>query len=200
MNNTTNDESFDEDYESKSEGRDSNPDAITGEPGSHPVGTGVGATAGGVAGAAIGSFAGPIGTLIGTAVGAIAGGYTGKGIAESIDPSEEDAFWRENHSNQAHASEGSSYDEFAPAYRVGYTGYQQDKTFDAAEEDLRMQYEGGPQMTNEEKALGMTGDASISDPASHGSFRGIPWEQGGREAARAAYHRVHERQAHSNQD
>ena len=75
----------------------SNLDPITGEPGAHPVGTGVGAAAGGMAaGAAAGTVAGPVGTVIGAAVGAVVGGLAGKGVAESVDPTEHDAYWREN--------------------------------------------------------------------------------------------------------
>lgn len=72
----------------------SHPDPITGEPGAHPLGTGLGAAAGGMAaGAAVGTVAGPVGTVIGAAVGAVVGGLAGKGIAEAIDPSAEDAYW-----------------------------------------------------------------------------------------------------------
>ena len=72
-----------------------NRDPITGAPGAHPVGTGIGAIAGGAAvGAAIGTVAGPLGTGIGMAAGAIAGGLAGNGIAEKIDPTAEDAYWR----------------------------------------------------------------------------------------------------------
>src|SRR4051812_49056202 len=80
---------------------DTNPDPITGEPGSHPVGTGVGAAAvGAAAGAAGGAMAGPVGAVAGAVVGAVAGGLGGKSIAESIDPTAEDAYWRENYSSR----------------------------------------------------------------------------------------------------
>jgi hypothetical protein len=122
-----------------------NPDPITGAPGSHPVGTGLGAAAGGAAaGAAAGTIAGPVGTLAGAAVGAIVGGLAGKAIAEKIDPTREDAYWRENHVRQTWA-ENRPYDEFAPAYRVGYEGYGQygasGKTFAESEDELRRNYE-----------------------------------------------------------
>lgn len=121
-----------------------NPDPITGAPGSHPVGTGVGAAAGGMAaGAAAGSVVGPVGTVAGAAVGAVVGGLVGKGIAEKIDPTREDAYWRENHARQGWAN-GRSYDEFRPAYRVGYEGYARYGgvgTFDDREEELRQEYE-----------------------------------------------------------
>jgi len=72
-------------------------DPISGAPGAHPVGTGLGAAAGGAAtGAAVGAVAGPVGALIGVTVGAVVGGLAGKGIAETIDPSAEAAYWREH--------------------------------------------------------------------------------------------------------
>lgn len=122
-----------------------NPDPITGAPGSHPVGTGLGAAAGGAAtGAAVGTFAGPVGTLVGAGVGAVVGGLVGKGIAEKIDPTREDAYWRDNHSQQPFAHD-RPYDKFAPAYRVGYEGYGEygatGRTFEESEEDLRRKYE-----------------------------------------------------------
>lgn len=122
-----------------------NPDPITGAPGSHPVGTGIGAAAGGAAaGAAVGTVAGPVGTIAGAAVGAVIGGLAGKGIAEKIDPTREDAYWRENHARQSYAR-GRVYDAYAPAYRVGYEGYGKygaaGKTFEESETDLRLAYE-----------------------------------------------------------
>ena len=127
------------------------PDPITGAPGAHPVGTGVGAAAGGATGAAIGAIGGPIGLAIGAVIGAVAGGLAGKGVAEAIDPTAEEAFWRENHAVQPYA-EKSAYEEFAPAYRAGYSGYREGKTFDEREADLRMEYEGGPQRPAVESA------------------------------------------------
>lgn len=125
-----------------------NPDPITGAPGSHPVGTGVGAALGGMAaGAAAGTVAGPVGTIAGAAVGAIIGGLAGKGVAESVDPTREDAYWRENHGRQPYAK-NRSYDDFAPAYRVGYDGYGQygasGKTFEESEDNIRRNYEERP--------------------------------------------------------
>src|ERR1035437_9999177 len=100
----------------------SNPDPITKAPGSHPVGTGIGAVAGGAAaGAAVGTVAGPVGTIAGAAVGAVVGGLAGKGVAEMVNPTIEDAYWRENHSRQAYAK-GRLYDDYGPAYRIGYEG------------------------------------------------------------------------------
>ncbi len=100
-----------------------NADPITGEPGAHPVGTGVGAAGGAAAGAAIGSVAGPLGTLVGGAIGAIVGGLAGHNAGESINPTHEEAYWREAHSHQPYFSDstGHSYDQdYNSAYRPGY--------------------------------------------------------------------------------
>src|SRR5262245_36683364 len=77
---------------------DPNPDPITGEHGAHPVGVGVGAAATGAAtGALGGAMAGPVGAVVGAVGGAIAGAMAGKGVAEAIDPTIEDDYWRANY-------------------------------------------------------------------------------------------------------
>ena len=125
------------------ENRDTNPDPITGAPGAHPVGTGLGAAGGGAAGAAIGAVGGPPGMLIGATVGAIVGGLAGKGVAEVIDPTAEDAYWRENYRNETYAKRDLSYDEYEPAYRTGFTGFDKNrgKKWDDVETDLQRDYE-----------------------------------------------------------
>lgn len=124
---------------------DMNRDPITGAPGSHPLGTGVGATGGVLAGAAIGSIFGPLGTLIGGAVGAIGGGAAGHAVAERVDPTAENEYWRSNHTTRPYYS--SSYDyntDYAPAYAYGsdartrYVGRQWD---DSLDNDLRQGWE-----------------------------------------------------------
>jgi hypothetical protein len=118
--------------------RDANRDPITGAPGSHPVGTGIGAAAGGAAaGAAVGTVAGPVGTLAGAAVGAVLGGWAGKAVAESVDPTAEDAYWRENYGTRPYAANGR-YEDYGPAYRYGVNAYRSfpDKSFDELEPEL----------------------------------------------------------------
>ena len=132
-------------------GRDSNPDPITGAPGSHPVGTGVGAAAGGAAGvgaamaagAVAGSAVGPVGTAVGAAIGAVAGGLAGKAVAEGVDPTAEDAYWRENYKTRPYVEKNRDYTAYAPAYRLGYEsrGTSKYKTFDEAEPELRTRWE-----------------------------------------------------------
>src|SRR4051794_28124040 len=102
-------------------GGDANRDPISGEPGAHPVGTGLGAAAGGAAaGAAGGAMAGPVGAAVGAVVGAVAGGLAGKEVAESIDPTVEDAYWRENYASRPYYDQGMTYDDYGPAYRYGW--------------------------------------------------------------------------------
>ena len=118
---------------------DANRDPITGAPGSHPVGTAVGAVAGAAAaGAAAGTVAGPVGTVVGAAVGAVVGGLAGKGIAESIDPTAEDAYWRDNYTSRPYVAPGSSYDDYGPAYSYGVNSYSKyaGRKFDEVESDL----------------------------------------------------------------
>ena len=117
---------------------DRNPDPITDEPGAHPVGVGVGATGGGVAGAAIGSVAGPIGTAVGAAIGAVAGGLAGKAVAEQIDPTVEDAYWRENYQSRPYVDQDAEYDTYRPAYRYGWesSGRYADRPFEEVEPNL----------------------------------------------------------------
>ncbi|HYC36197.1 MAG TPA: glycine zipper domain-containing protein [Usitatibacter sp.] len=120
-----------------------NRDPLSGKPGAHPVGTGIGAAAGGAAGAAAGTaVGGPAGTVVGAAIGAIAGGLAGKGVAELVDPTEEDAYWRENHGKQPYYSQGRDYDAWAPAYRAGYEGRARydGRSFDEVEDDLAADY------------------------------------------------------------
>lgn len=99
-----------------------NLDPITGELGAHPVGTGIGAAGGAAAGAALGMVGGPVGVAIGGVVGAVAGGLAGKGAAEVVNPTLEEAYWRENYTREPYYRDGFAFDEYAPAYRLGFNG------------------------------------------------------------------------------
>lgn len=123
---------------------DANRDPISGTPGAHPVGTGVGAVLGGAAaGAATGTVAGPLGTVLGAAVGAVLGGYAGKRVAESIDPTVEDAYWRDNHSRRPYFDSGATYDDYGPAYGYGVAEFARypDRSFDEVEPELGRNWE-----------------------------------------------------------
>ena len=125
------------------DGDPANRDPITGAPGAHPVGTGVGAAAGGATGAAIGAVGGPVGAAVGLVAGSVIGGLAGKAAGESVNPTVEDAYWRETHVTQPYGK-ARPYDDYAGAYRTGYEGYSKygsTKTFEQCEAELRANYE-----------------------------------------------------------
>jgi uncharacterized protein (TIGR02284 family) len=124
------------------EERDMNRDPITDEPGAHPVGTGIGATGGAITGAAVGAVGGPVGVVVGGVVGAVVGGLAGKAAGEAVNPTAEEAYWRDNYSKEPYYEQGRSFDDYSPAYRLGLTGrtrYQED--WDAAEPKLASEWE-----------------------------------------------------------
>jgi hypothetical protein len=147
-------------------------DPLSGAPGAHPMAVGAGALLGGVAGAVMGgTIAGPMGSIAGASMvgGALAGGLLGKAVGEVIDPTVEDAYWRERHPLEAYGA-GTAYEDYEPAYRAGYEGFAR---------------HGGEQFADVE--------ADISrDYASHRA--GLPWEKA-RPAAEAAWSRVRDRTA-----
>lgn len=107
------------------EDRDLNRDPITDEPGAHPIGTGIGAAGGAVAGAAAGTIGGPVGAAVGGVIGAVVGGLAGKAAGEALNPTAEEAFWRDNYSKEPYYEQGRSFDDYGPAYRLGLTGRMQ---------------------------------------------------------------------------
>ena len=146
--------------------RDLNRDPITDEPGAHPVGTGVGAAGGAVAGAAAGTVAGPVGTMVGGVIGAVVGGLAGKAAAEAINPTAEEAHWRENYTREPYYEQGRSFDDYGPAYMHGVRGrMQHESDWDSAEPRLASEWS----------------NARASS--------GLNWEQA-RPATRAAWDRV----------
>lgn len=149
---------------------DHNEDPISGEHGAHPVGTGAGAVAGGAAaGAAAGAVGGPIGAAVGVVVGGIAGGLAGSAIGEKIDPTVEYGHWKGEYANSPYYDKDVPYETYAPAYQHGWEGRAryEDKTFEAAEPDLRREWEE----TDYHSALG--------------------WDKA-RHATRDAWHRIEE--------
>lgn len=135
----------------KSTNPDLNPDPITHAPGAHVLGTSVGAAVGGAAGVAgaiatgavIGSAAGPIGTAAGAAVGAVVGGLAGKAVAEDVNPTVEDEYWREAYATRPYAH-NKSYTEYGPAYRYGWESYSRHKgkRFEEVENELARSWQG----------------------------------------------------------
>jgi uncharacterized protein (TIGR02284 family) len=146
--------------------RDMNRDPITDEPGAHPVGTGVGATGGALAGAAAGTIAGPVGTMVGGVIGAVVGGLAGKAAAEAVNPTAEEAHWRDNYTREPYYEKGRTFDDYRPAYLHGMNGrMQHDTDWEAAEPRLASEWEN------------------------QRAGSGLDWEQA-RPASRAAWNRV----------
>ncbi len=124
---------------------DMNRDPITKTPGAHPVGVGVGGVGGAAAGAGIGALFGPIGMLVGGAIGTLAGASAGKGVAESMDPTGETDYWRNEYSNRPYVDKQYNYDsDYAPAYQYGNqvrSQYADRKWDDSLEQDIRSGWE-----------------------------------------------------------
>lgn len=123
---------------------DLNRDPITGAPGSHPVGTTMGGLGGAAAGAvAGGAIGGPVGAAVGGVVGAVAGAAAGHGIAEGVNPTVEDAYWREHYSTRGYAKPGQPYNTYQPAYRYGWEARQRypKRSFEDVENDLERGWE-----------------------------------------------------------
>jgi uncharacterized protein (TIGR02284 family) len=121
----------------QAEERDLNLDPITDAPGAHPIGTGIGATSGGVAGAAIGAIGGPVGAAVGLVAGAVVGGLAGKSAAEGVNPTAEEAYWRDAYSGEPYYETGRTFDDYAPAYSYGWSAWGvYPGTFDQVESDL----------------------------------------------------------------
>jgi uncharacterized protein (TIGR02284 family) len=147
---------------------DLNLDPISKEPGSHPVGTGLGAAAGGAAaGAAAGLVGGPVGAVAGAVIGAVAGGLGGKAAAEAVNPTAEEAHWRENYQREPYYQSGRSFDDYGPAYRLGVNGYNEsDGNFDESESRLETNWESS------------RGGSSLSWPEASAASRAA-WDRAG---------------------
>jgi phage tail tape-measure protein len=133
---------------------DANRDPLTGEPGSHPIGAGVGAAGGAATGAAIGAaVGGPVGAAVGGIAGAVAGGAAGHAVAEGLDPTVEDAYWRKTYSTRSYYRPGRTYEEYEPAYRYGWENASRaeysNRQFDEVESDLERGWETAKGKTRE---------------------------------------------------
>ena len=55
----------------------------------------------------------------------------------------EENHWREHHHKQPFVKPGRTYEDYAPAYRVGYEGFHKnpDKKFEEIEADLATEYQ-----------------------------------------------------------
>ena len=76
-------------------------------------------------------------------MGAAAGGLAGKGIAEAINPTAEEAYWRKTFSNRPYVKGDSQFDNYGSAYRHGADSYGRSKgrSFDDVEPELKRDWE-----------------------------------------------------------
>jgi len=102
-----------------------------------------GVAGGALAGAAVGGLTGPAGAAIGAAVGAVAGALGGKAIADMINPAAERDYWKKNYSSRPYATSSSVYDDYAPAYQLGYKRYPEyhGRSFDEVEPEFRRHWD-----------------------------------------------------------
>lgn len=123
--------------------RDANRDPITQEPGAHPVGTGLGAAAGGAAaGAAVGMVGGPVGAALGGIAGAVTGGLAGKAAAEAVNPTAEEAYWRNAYNSEPYYDKSRAYDDYHPAYALGWSSASvYDTPFESSDARLSQEWE-----------------------------------------------------------
>lgn len=127
-------------------------DPLTGEAGSHPVGAGVGATGGALTGAAIGALGGPAGSALGAIAGGIAGGLMGREVAESLDDSDGvqavapgawEQYWLANYQQEPYFDAAYSFEEYLPAYRLGYEthSWQRGTLFEDIDRTLKTRWD-----------------------------------------------------------
>jgi uncharacterized protein YcfJ len=108
-------------------------------------GTSIGAGAGALAGAAIGAAGGPVGAAVGGVIGALTGAAAGLGVdvasASVVDPEEERQYWRDNFQHQDHYAPGYDFDDYDPAYALGYSRHGQYRDWVEAEAQMRGEWD-----------------------------------------------------------
>jgi hypothetical protein len=65
-----------------------------------------------------------------------------RGIADMLDPAGEEAYWRENFQSQPYYERGLQYDDYHPAYRIGWEGRARydGRSFEEVEPELEAEY------------------------------------------------------------
>ena len=90
----------------------------------------------------------------------------GHGAGAMVNPAEEDAYWRNSYDREPYYASGYSYEDYAPAYSLGYNSRSRyNSDFDTAEPQLRGEWDN------------VRGASRLS------------WDQA-KHASRAAWHRV----------
>ncbi len=79
-------------------------------------------TSGAGSASAMGAAGGQPGMASTTTTGSMPGGMVGSGHVPQVDPTQEEQYWRANYMNAAFYSSDYTYDDYAPAYALGYRG------------------------------------------------------------------------------
>ena len=77
------------------------------------------------------------------AIGGVIGALAGKEAAQIVNPTTEDAYWRDNYKHRAYFDSLTSYDSYAPAYRYGIEAYSTyvGRNFDEIESQLAKEWD-----------------------------------------------------------
>jgi hypothetical protein len=85
--------------------------------------------------------------------GAVAGGAAGHAVAEGLDPTVEDAYWRKSYNTRPYYRAGRTYDDYQPAYRYGWESAScaeyHNRDFDEVESDLERGWDTARGQTRE---------------------------------------------------
>ena len=80
-------------------------------------------------------------------------------VESFVDPREQDIYWETAHSREHYFRAGLAYDDYAPAYCVGYIGFAQYRgSYDDAEKSLLANWcriKGDSRLTLDEARLAM---------------------------------------------
>ncbi|HEY6064916.1 MAG TPA: hypothetical protein VIY96_02095 [Thermoanaerobaculia bacterium] len=83
----------------------------------------------------------------------MAGGATGHAVAEGLDPTVEDAYWRKNYNTRPYYRSGRAYEDYQPAYRYGWESASRaeyrNRKFDEIESDLERGWDKAKGKTRE---------------------------------------------------
>jgi len=93
-------------------------------------------------------------------------------VAEAIDPTVEESYWRSNYSKRPYVDRGVDYSEYAPAYKYGWEshGRYAGRSFEHVENEL----ERGWDKAKGESKLGWTKAKNAVRDAWHRVERAIP--------------------------
>ena len=115
-------------------------EAVTQDLQKHALGQHIGTGGGAIAGAAMGASLGPLGAVTGALIGGTFGAIAGRAIAASIDPEGEDAYWQEHFPQEPYFQSGYTFEDYGPAYRMGWQLYSPHTSFESVDKIMSDQW------------------------------------------------------------